>query len=375
VKAYKYKLKASTKFRASISRVLDHCRELYNASLQERRDAWQINHRSINYHAQALQLPEIKEIRPDLGEVHSQVLQDVLRRVEKTFKAFFRRVRAGETPGYPRFKPASRYASFTYPQSGFRLVGDKLYLSKIGSVRLRLSRPVEGMIKTCTIKREADGWYVILAVEENQSRFLPQTGQAVGIDMGLESFLTLSTGEGVENPRFLRRAEGELKTAQRRVSRRSNRKSQRRRKAVKLLARKHQKVARQRVDFFHKVSLEIVRKFDLIAVEDLQIKGMWGNRHLAKSMSDAAWGRFASVLEGKAESAGRRVVRVPPAYTSQDCSQCGQRIHKSLAVREHICGCGYIAHRDHNAAINILGRADRSGMVPVGESREPRISI
>jgi putative transposase len=154
-------------------------------------------------------------VREDVGEVHSQVLQDALRRVKKAFDSFFRRCRNAETPGYPRFKPASRYDSFTYPQSGFRLEGDKIHLSKIGSCRVRLSRPIEGTIKTCTIKREADGWYIIFAVEENQCRFFPKTGAAVGLDVGIENFATLSTGEAVENPEFLRESEGELKTAQR----------------------------------------------------------------------------------------------------------------------------------------------------------------
>jgi len=374
VKAYKYKLKTNAKFEAACAATLDVCRELYNAALQERRGAYQINGISINYHAQAVQLPQIKQIRKDVGEVHSQVLQDTLRRVDKTFDAFFRRVKNGETPGYPRFKPASRFDSFTYPQSGFRLEGDKLHLSKIGSCRIRLSRPIEGTIKTCTIKREADGWYVTFAVEENQSRFFPKTGDAVGIDVGIENFATLSTGEGVENPEFLRESEAELKTAQRKVSRRKKR-SNRRRKAARLLQKKHQKVQRQRADFHHKTALKIVCEFDAIAVEDLNVRGMVKNHCLAKSISDAGWSQFILILTSKAESAGRVVIKVNPAYTSQDCSQCGHRVRKTLAMREHRCDkCGFVAHRDHNSALAVKGRAGLSGMVPVGESREPRIS-
>jgi putative transposase len=375
VKAYKYKLKTNAKFEAALQATLNICRELYNAALQERRDAYKINGLSINYHAQAVQLPQIKRLREDVGAVHSQVLQDTLRRVDKTFDAFFRRVKKGETPGYPRFKSAPRFDSFTYPQSGFRLEGDKLHLSKIGSCRVRLSRPIEGTIKTCAIKREVDGWYVIFAAEENQSRFFPKTGDAVGIDVGIENFATLSTGEVVENPEFLRESEAELKTAQRKVSRRKKR-SNRRRKAARLLAKKHQKIQRQRADFHHKTALNIVREFDVIAVEDLNVKGMVKNHHLAKSISDAGWSQFTSILTNKAESAGRQVVKVNPSYTSQDCSQCGHRVRKTLATREHRCiNCGFVAHRDHNAALNIRERGARaSGMVPVGESREPRIS-
>jgi putative transposase len=362
MKAYRFKLKTNKAFAEKAMATLSICCEIYNAGLQERKEAWRMSQISVNYHSQAIQLPKIKVLREDVDTVYSQVLQDVLRRLSKTFDAFYRRVERGEKPGYPRFKSKYRFNSFTYPQSGFRLEGDKLHLSKIGSCRIRLSRSVEGTIKTCTVKHQVDGWYVIFAVEENQSRFLPKLGNSVGIDVGIESFATLSTGEQIENPRFLRQTERELKTAQRRVSRRTNKKSSRRRRAVKSLAKKHQKVARQRLDFFHKVSLNILREFDDIAIEDLNIKRMVKNHRLGKSISDAAWGTFASVLEDKAESAGRRVVRVPAAYTSQECSQCGQHLRKSLAVREHKCGCGFVTHRDHNAALNILGRADRSRM-------------
>src|SRR5262245_2663479 len=265
VKAYKYKLKTNAGFVAGCSATLDICRELYNAALQERRDAYRTNGLSIGYHAQAVQLPQIKQVREDVGEVHSQVLQDTLRRVDKAFDAFFRRCRNGETPGYPRFKAATRYCSFTYPQSGFRLEGDKLHLSKIGSCRLRLSRPMEGTIKTCMIKRDVDGWYVVFAVEENQCPFFPLTGETVGIDVGSENFATLSTGEAVANPEFLRESGAELKTAQRKVSRRKKG-SKRRGKAVKLLGKKHQKIGRQRADFHHTTALKVAREFDAIAV-------------------------------------------------------------------------------------------------------------
>jgi putative transposase len=287
-------------------------------------------------------------------------LQATLRRLQRSFENFFGRVKRGEKAGFPRFKSRSRYDSFTYPQAGFKLDGDKLHLSKIGSVRLHLSRPIEGKIKTCTIKREVLGWFVIFAVEENQCRYIPKTGVSVGIDVGLENFATLSTGETIPNPQFLRRAERKLKTAQRSVSRKK-RGSNRRKKAVRLLALRHLKVKRQRLDFLHKTSLELIRRFDEIAVEDLNIKGMVKNHHLAKSVSDAGWGLFIQTLDGKAENAGRRVWKVPAHHTSQDCSGCGARAHKSLAMREHQCPqCGLVLHRDHNAAINISQRGARA---------------
>ncbi|MGH9838345.1 MAG: RNA-guided endonuclease InsQ/TnpB family protein [Blastocatellia bacterium] len=186
----------------------------------------------------------------------------------------------------------------------------------------------------------------------------------VGIDVGIENFATLSTGEVVENPEFLRESAAELKTAQRKVSRRGDKRSNRRRKAIKHLAKKHRRVQRQRADFHHKTALNLVREFDRIAVEDLNVCGMVKNHGLAKSISDAGWSQFTSILTGKAANAGREVIKVNPSYTSQDCSKCGSRVRKTLATREHRCvSCGFVAHRDHNAAINIQQRgALASGM-------------
>ena len=242
MKAYKYKLKPSAKIIAIFQSWLAVLCELYNAALQERRDSYRINHISIGYQAQANQLPEIKAGRPDLAGVHSQVIQNVLKRVEFAFDNFFRRVKEGQKPGYPRFRSSSRYDSFTYPQSGFSLKGKKLQLSKIGKVEVHLSRPIEGEIKTCTIKREADGWYVIFAVEESKKEVAPAPKESVGVDVGIESFATLSDDEAapIENPQYFRRAESDLRKAQRRVSRRV-RWSNGRKKAVRLLQKRHLK--------------------------------------------------------------------------------------------------------------------------------------
>jgi putative transposase len=366
MKAYKYKIrKPSKRVVEQFEHTLDICRELYNAALQERRDAWHTSRKSVTYNEQTAELTEIRAADPDIKNILCDIVRDPLRRLDKAFKAFFRRIKAGDKPGYPRFKNKIRYNSFTTGE-GFKIKGDKLTLSKIGSVRLRLSRPIEGKIKTCTIKKQIDGWFVIFTVEESSSLYIPKTGANVGIDVGIESFATLSTGEVVENPQYLRKAERELKITQRKVSKKK-RGGSNRKKAVRILARKYLKVANQRRDFFHKTANRIIQEFDEIAVEDLNIKGMVKNHHLAKSISDAAWGAFINLLESKAESAGRRVWKVAAAFTSQDCSNCGERVRKSLAVREHRCiGCGFVAHRDHNAAINIKGRADL--LVRVGVS-------
>jgi putative transposase len=387
MKAYKFKLKPTKNIVRQFDSTLDLCRELYNASLQERRDSYRTQKKSLNYHDQRAQLPEIKLIRDDLAGLYSQVPQDVLRRVARSYDAFFQRVLANKKlpkekrkpAGFPRFKSKYRFNSFTYPQSGFRLEGDKLHLSKIGSCRLRLSREIEGKIKTCTIKRQADGWFVIFTVEENQSRWLARTGAALGIDVGLENFATLSDGQVIDNPRFLKQGEREIKITQRKVSKKKLGGSNRR-KASRILARKHLKVANQRSDFFHKLSNQLTKDYDRIAIEDLNIRGMLKNRNLAKSISDAAWGTFANILSNKAESAGRKVVRVPAAFTSQDCSGCGERVRKTLATREHRCinpKCGLVLHRDHNAAQNIvaLGRAQSVANSGASSTRGPLVRV
>ena len=375
-KAYRYKLRRPSKaFVAKCESALEVCRELYNAALQERRDAWKLNRQSVSFAEQCAQLPQIKPLRPDVAEVHSQVLQATLRRLQRSFENFFRRVKAGDKEaGFPRFKSRLRFDSFTYSQSGFRIEGDKLYLSKIGSCRVHLSREIAGTIKTCSIKREADGWYVILTAEV-EAKPLPKTGATVGVDVGLENFATLSNGATIANPRHLKAAERRLKTAQRSVSRKKKRGANRR-KAVKLLARQHLKVKRQRQDFAHKESLNLLRQYDEIAVEDLNITGMVKNHHLAQAINDAAWGAFLQTLESKAEEAAKRVWKVPAAYTSQECSGCGHRMCKTLAEREHRCSeCGLQLHRDHNAALNIKARAAPLGMSTVRLANEPRISI
>ncbi len=247
-----------------------------------------------------------------------------------------------------------------------RLDNGFLVLSKIGRVAVRWSRPLDGTPKTVTISHEADGWYVSFSCVDVQAQLLPTTGRETGIDVGLKVFLITSAGAVTENPRHQRKAEKHLKKAQRRVSRRKKG-SKRRRKAVQLLKRKHQKVQRQRADFHHKTANTLLCQYDTIYLEDLRVANMVRNRHLAKSIADAGWAQFRAILEAKAACAGRQVVVVPPAYTSQDCSGCGERIPKSLSVRTHVCtSCGLVMDRDENAARNIqwAGQALR-GVVAV----------
>ncbi len=354
-KSYTFKLKPTPDQARRLERTLMLCRHVYNAALDERREAWRRCRVSVTYYQQKAELPGIKEAMPDYAEVHSQVLQDVVLRVERAYQAFFRRVQAGETPGYPRFQGRTRYHSFTYPQydNGARLDNGCLVLSKIGRIAVRWSRPLGGTPKTVAISHEADGWYAILSCTDVPAQPLPATGRETGIDVGLKVFLITAEGEVVENPRHYRRAEKQLAKAQRRVSRRKKG-SKRRGKAVTQLGKAHQQVKRQRADFHHKIALYLLRHYDTISLEDLQVANLVRNRHLATSIADAGWARFRAILEAKAACAGRRVVAVPPAYTSQDCSGCGTRIPKALSVRTHVCtSCGLVLDRDENAARNI----------------------
>jgi putative transposase len=364
-KTYKYKLKPTLEQERGMEFVLRRCRELYNAALQERKAAWEKCGVSVTAASQSAQLPDIKEVRPEYRDIHSQVLQDVLTRLDRAFQAFFHRIREGQTPGYPRFHSVNRYHSFTYKQfgNGATLDNGFLVLSKIGRIAVRWSRPLEGTPKTVTVSKEADGWYVCFSCADVPVQPLPTTGQETGIDLGIEAFATLSDGTRIFHPGWYRKAERALKTAQRRVSRRKKG-SSRRRKAVTLLARAHQKVRRQRADLHHKTALKLVQSNDMIYHEDLQTANMVRNHHLAKSITDAGWSAFLSILTYKAACAGRRVVAVPPAYTSQRCSGCGRTVSKGLSVRWHRCpyeDCGVSLHRDHNAAKNIerLGQSLR----------------
>ena len=374
-KTFKYKLKPTPEQEQAMAFVLRRCRELYNAALQERRDAWQKCGVSVTLAGQSAQLPAVKEVRPEYGDIHSQVVQDVLTRLDRAFQAFFRRVKNGGTPGYPRFQGTNRYNSFTYKQfgNGATLDNGFLVLSKIGRIALRWSRPLQGMPKTVTVSREADGWYVCFSCAGVPVKPLPATGQETGLDLGIEAFATLADGQRIFHPGWYRQAECKLKTAQRRVSRRKKG-SNRRRKAVTLLAKAHLKVRRQRADFHHKTALKLIQQHDTIYHEDLQTANMVKNHHLAKSISDAGWAVFLTILSFKAACAGRRVVAVPPAYTSQICSGCGVMVAKGLSVRWHSCpDCATSLHRDHNAARNIerLGQSLRGGAaLAASENRE-----
>ncbi len=356
-KTYTYRLTPTREQAQALETVVSRCRTLYNVALEQRRTWWGRGQGiSATYYQQKAELPDLKAACPEYAEVNAQVLQEVILRAERAYHAFFRRVQAGKTPGYPRFQGQDRYHSFTYPQYGRGAVldGGVLSLSKIGRIAVRVHRPLEGTPKTVTLSRHADGWYASISCADVPVHPLPPTGRETGIDVGLKVFLVTAMGDVVENPRHYRKGEKRLKTAQRRVSRRQKG-SNRRKKAVVLLARAHQHVKRQRTDHQHKTALALLRDYDTIYLEDLRVANLLRNRQLAKSISDAGWTHFRVILEAKAACARRQVFAVPPQYTSQDCSGCGARVPKSLSVRTHSCpSCGLVLDRDVNAAKNIL---------------------
>jgi putative transposase len=382
-KAFKYRLYPTRKQSDALQFTLDRNRELYNAALTERREAWRMSRISISYNDQSAQLPEIKELRPEYKEIYSQILQDTLKRVDKAFKAFFKRCKEGKTPGFPRYQGYDRYDSFCYPQIEKRvskptvsIENGRVVLPKIGSIKVKQQRELQGKVKTATIKREGDCWYVVFVCEVEEHKKLPSTDRAIGIDMGLKYFMTDSQGVVVENPRYFRKSRGRLKKLQQRLSKKKK-SSNRRRKSVKLVAKAHKKIGNQRKDFHHKKSCILVNTFETIVFEDLSMhnmvrrpkvkqdekgaylhNGAAAKGGLNKSIHDAGWANFIELVKHKAEWAGVTVMQVNPNKTSQICSACHKEgEHKDLSIRTHVCiHCGVVLDRDHNAALNILDR-------------------
>jgi putative transposase len=359
-KTYKYRIYLQNGQRRILNTMLEECRFVYNQTLEAREFAYENSIKCGLYDTQAM-LPGWKETRPSLKLVHSQVLQNVQVRVDLAFQAFFRRVKEGaEEVGYPRFKGFGRYDSITYPQygNGVRLEGDRLILSKVGAVHVVLHRPIEGTPKTVTLRRARTGkWYVSFSCEVERER-LPPSPHVVGVDMGLESFLTTSDGEKVENPRFYRRDEADLKRVQKLKDAAKNaQKWDENRRRKKALAHIHERIANRRDDFAHKQSRKLIERYQVIAFEELEPQQMGRNRGMRKSIRDVAWSQLIEYTCAKAEEAGRTVVLINPRNTSKMCSNpdCGKLVEKDLSVRVHECPhCGFVLDRDQNAAINIL---------------------
>lgn len=353
-KAYKYRIYGNKETIKNATKWLELCCNLYNSSLEERINSYKGDQKGISCNSQMLSLKSIKKEFPDYKEVGSQVLQDVLQRLDKAYQAFFRRVKNGEKAGFPRFKSKYRYDSFTLKQAGWKLNGKYLVIKNVGKFKIKLSRQIEGTIKTVTIRRTLSGkWFVCFSCDNVPIRKFPNTRREVGIDVGIKNFSVDSEGKCMENPKYFRQSERLLRIRQRRLARRKKG-SVRRRNAKILVAKTHEKIANQRSDFLHKLANYYIKSFNKISIEDLSIRGMVHNRHLSKSIMDASWGIFFNYLSYKAEEAGRIIVKVVPNGTSQICSRCGEVVPKDLSVRIHNClNCGLKIDRDLNASLNI----------------------
>jgi putative transposase len=340
------------------------CRHFYNDLLRERKDTYETTGQSVTKTFQLRKVKVEKATSPYAADIHSHILQNVVADLEKAFQAFFRRVKSGENPGYPRFRGSNRFAGFGFKEygNGFKIDGRRLKLSGIGRIAVRWHRQIEGTIKTARIYRRAGKWFVALACEVDKPEPLPKTGASIGIDLGLTRLATFNTGEKKENPRWYRGILRDLRVLQRKIAR-CVIGSRNRRRLIQRLQSLMVHVANARKDFLNKFVHELVARFDRIVLEDLRVAAMVPGR-FAMSILDAGWGYLVSHLAHKAESAGREVVKVDPAYTSKTCSGCGKRFEcLTLWDRWVECDCGVSLDRDHNAAIVVF---QRGGNEPLG---------
>lgn len=373
IRSYRYSMRPTQAQARTLAVWLGLTRELYNAALQERRDAWVKQRVRVSLYDQMAQLPAVRSERPEFTLIPIVVLRGVLRRLDRAFAAFFRRCKNGEKPGYPRFKGRGRFESLLLDDLGKRspLVagGKRVAVPILGKIKVKLHRPLEGHTKAMRLKREAEHWYVTFACVDVPAKPLEPTGRSVGIDLGLHHFIATSDGDTIPNERPGGHAKLRLARAQRRVAGR-HKGSHRRRVAVRWLARAHAHVANQRRERHIILARVLVARYDKIVVEDLNIRGL-ARSALAGPVHDAGWGSFLHWLRCKAESAGREVVEVDPRGTSQECPECGTVAKKTLAQRMHRCDCGYTADRDVAAARVILGRGQRPrGAAPPVRGRQ-----
>jgi len=365
----RYVMRPTTGQRLALDHVRVKCCELYNAALEQRILWWRKAKKSLSYNDQTKQLTELRKAEPSWASVSVEALRSALDRLDKAYKSFFRRIKNGETPGFPRFRSRDRYNSFgiarVVPKPGKAPGEAYIRVPNVGLVRFKMHRPMLGKVLRVELCKDAKGrWFVNLACDLGETPTKIAVKTLAGIDLGLTSFLVTSDNQTIENPRFFKRAQEKLARAQRILARKT-RGSNARRRARLAVARVHEHVANQRKDFHHKLARALVEKFDFIAHEDLNIAGL-ARAILAKSVADVGWGQFISILTCKAEDAGKYVVAVDPQNTTKACSSCGTLVPKTLSERTHACACGCVLGRDHNAALNILARGLRAAHETLG---------
>jgi putative transposase len=357
-RAFKFRLFTNRNQDRELAAMLETHRRLYNSCLDERKTRYEAEKVTVRYGEQSARFKAERATNPYYARLNFSSAQATMRRLEKSFANFFRRVKTGEKPGYPRFKGRDFFNSIEFPSygNGIRLNDTKLRVQHVGMIRVKLHRPIEGEVKTVTLKREAGKWYAVFSCDLGDVLVTPSLLPPVGIDVGLKSFLSKSDGSKPEpNPRYQKTALPELRRQGRAVARK-RKGGKNRRKAVKKLAKIHARVKNLRRDHHHKVALKLVRRYGFIAVESLSIKNMLKNDRLARAISDVAWGNFLLTLRAKAESAGVAYVEVNARGTSQECPDCGRVVRKDLSQRWHSCECGCSLDRDEASARVILAR-------------------
>ena len=374
-RAYKFRMYPAAGQASRAAQCLRDHQQLYNAALEERREAWRMRKAGIRYGQQSAQLKEIRGLDPDQGRWSFSSPQATLRRLDKAMAAFYRRCKAGEKrAGYPRFKALDRWDSVEWPSDGdgcrWKSGMGRVCLQGLGHVRVHQHRPVQGRVKTITLRREGRRLYVVLSCGDAPACPLPAAGREVGVDVGVARFATVSDGEIIDSPRFTRESAGELAAAQRSLARKKRGSANRRRAKAKV-AQVHRRIRNRRADFHHKTARALVRECDVIALEDLRIANMARSASgtlekpgtnvaaksgLNRSILDAGWGQFTSILIGKAEEAGRRIVLVDPRHTSITCHQCGARCTRPRQETV-ICPEHGAIDADVNGAISIASRA------------------
>jgi putative transposase len=369
-KTFKYRIYPTKSQISKLNGIFEAVRYIYNETLALRKNAWETEKKYISLYETSNKLTEWKKEKPELLQVQSQILQNAQLRVDLAFKSFFRRLKNKENSGYPRFKGKRRYSSITYPQSGFRIHPDQtVYLSKIGRVPAKLHRQIYGVIKTCTVKRtHTNKWYLFFSCEVEKPEPLPKTGKIIGIDLGLTIYIQCSDKNKIDKPRFFKEEQASLAKAQRKFSKFPEKVwSKEKQKAKLIIAKIHERIKNKREDFCHKASNDLIKKYDLIIHEALNVKSMIEQKKWSKSISDASWGTLIDFLTYKAENAGKEIRSVDPRGTSQRCSQCGHTVKKDISVRIHDCPyCGFKTSRDHNSSLEIL----RLGMQPFATLKE-----
>ncbi len=376
-KSFKYRIYPTKLQKNRLNQNIASCRYLYNKTLGVRKDAYERDKSSLSFFDTANML--VKWKKEENGQVfklvHSQVLQNIQKRVDSAYQWFFRRIKKGEKAGFPRFKGKYRLNSFTYPQSGFKLIQDEslLKLSKIGKVKINLHREIQGQIKTLTILKTSTGkWFAIFSCDGVEAKPLPKTNKEVALDLGIKEYAIMSDKKKIVNPKNIQKAEKKLKFLQSKRDK-SPHKSKERRQASLAIRYAFEKLTNKRTDFLHKMSRKLVIHYDEIYIEDLNIKSMMqdhklgGSASLHKYIVDASWGKFVEFLSYKVEETGKKLIKVNPKNTSKTCSKC-KKVKKILTLSDRIfeCeNCGLRINRDYNASLNILERGKK--LISVGQ--------